>query len=261
MAITYDQTAFQRLYGSPSDTYSRAFWQGFKPSADASPRYWLDLWQQRIVPAIGTVTGAQRVLYVGCGLGIGVEVTLDSGFAGTSVWGIDNSAYIQSLWPNTAQTRADVRAKLGPYDIRTVTATQLRILTGINNVRFTIIVTEDMISSYTQAELANASASVSPFVACQNWLAAGGKIIHLMMTRDGSTPDMTRWPANAQRQASAAEIAATLPPGEAAHPDGGTLPETWAGTAMTNPGSPPMTMAQWQALRPAPHQFVSMEGL
>lgn len=253
MAIAWDQTAFERMYGSPEGGYSRAFWQSFKSSQDASPRFFKDLWEQRIVPAIGNVTGAQRVLYVGCGLGIGVEQTLDSGFTGTSTWGIDSSAYIQSLW--STQARADVRSKLGALDIRTATSTQLRTLTGINNVRFTVIVTEDMISGYTQAELANTSATVNPLVACQNWLAAGGKIIHLMFTKDGSTPDMTRWPANAQ-------IPDPSPnPPTPDNPGGGATPAPWAGTPITSPGSPAMTMAQWQALRPAPHQFISMEGL
>lgn len=238
MAIAWTQQDFQRTYGSPEGTYSRAFWESFGGAPTTDPaRFWRNLWEQRIVPAIGSVTGAQRVLFVGSGLGLGVERVIDSGFA-PSTWGIDNSTYIQSLWPT--QARADIRPKLGALDIRTVTATQLRTLTGINNVRFTQIITEDMISGYTQAELASTSATVNPLVACQNWLAAGGKIIHLMMAQGGVTPDMTRWPANA------------LENGEFA---------SWAGTLMANPGSPAMTMAEWQALRSAPHQFVSMEGL
>lgn len=252
MAIVWDQTAFERMYGSPEGTYSRAFWQSFKPSPDASPRFFKDLWEQRIVPAIGNVTGAQRVLYVGCGLGIGVEQTLDSGFTGGNTWGIDSSAYIQSLWPT--QARVDVRPKLAALDIRTATTQQLRTLTGINNVRFTVIVTEDMISGYTQIELANTSAAVNPLVACQNWLAAGGKIIHLMFTKGDSTPDMTRWPANAQ-------IPDVVANPTEDNPGGGATPAPWAGTPIASPGSPPMTMAQWQALRSTPHQFVSMEGL
>lgn len=254
MAITWDQTAFERMYGGPEGGYSRAFWQSFKPSQDASPRFFRDVWEQRIVPAIGNVTGAQRILFVGCGLGLGVESVIDSGFA-PSTWGIDNSAYMQSLWPNAAQTRADIRPKLGALDMRTATSTQLRTLTGINNVRFTVIITEDILSSYTQVELANASAAVNPLVACQNWLAASGKIIHLMWTMGGSTPDMTRWPANAQ-------ISDPPPnPPTPDNPGGGATPAPWAGTPIPSPGSPAMTMGQWQALRPAPHQFVGMEGI
>lgn len=259
MAITYDQLTVERLWGTPEHGYSRAFWQAFKPSADASPRFWKDLWDQRIVPAIGNVTGAQRILFVGCGLGMGVESAIDSGFVARSCWGIDNSAYMQSLWPTEA--RADLRPgsqdpKLGALDVRTVTNTQLRTLTGLGgNVRFTIIITDDMLSSYTQAELASANVAVNPLVAIPNWLAAGGKIIHLMWTMDGSTPDMTRWPANAQ-------IPDPLPnPPTPDNPGGGATPAPWAGTPMSSPGSPAMTMAQWQALRPAPHQFVSMEGI
>lgn len=238
MAITWDQTTFQRTYGSPEGTYSRAFWESFGGAPTTDPaRFWRNVWEQRIVPAIGNVTGAQRILFVGCGLGLGVERVIDSGFA-PSTWGIDNSTYIQGLWPT--QARSDIRSKLAQLDIRTVTAQQLRTLTGINNVRFTQIITEDMISAYTQAELTSALASVNPLVACESWLAASGKIIHLMMAQGGITPDMTRWPANG------------LENGEFA---------TWAGTPMASPGSPAMTMAQWQALRGAPHQFVSMEGL
>lgn len=238
MAILWDQQTFARTYGGPSGGYSRAFWESFGGAPATDPaRFWRSVWEQRIVPAIGNVTGAQRVLFVGCGLGLGVERVIDSGFA-PSTWGIDNSSYIASLWPT--QARSDIRPRLAQLDIRTVTATQLRTLTGVNNIRFNQIITEDMISGYTQAELASTQATVNPLVACQNWLAAGGKIIHLMMAFDGVTPDMTTWPVNA------------LENGEFA---------SWAGTAMANPGSPSMTMAQWQALRGAPHQFVSMEGL
>lgn len=250
MAIVWDQQTFERTYGGPFGVYSRAFWESFGGAPQTDPaRFWRNIWEQRIVPAIGNVTGAQRVLFVGCGFGLGVERVIDSGFA-PSTWGIDNSAYIASLWPT--QARSDIRPKMAQLDIRTVTPTQLRTLTGVNNVRFTQIITEDVLSSYTQAELASASAAVNPLMACENWLAASGKIIHLMMAQsaynaDGSvvpgggfTPDMTRWPANA------------LENGEFA---------SWAGTSMINPGSPSMTMVQWQALRGAPHQFISMEGL
>ena len=245
MAITYDQVTVQRLWGGPLGTYSRQFWERFKEPENNTQAFWRDLWNQRIVPAIGPVTGAQRILFVGCGLGLGVERVIDSGFA-PSTWGIDNSAYFQSLWPDTTQTRSDVRARLGAYDIRTVTNTQLRTLTGLGGtVRFTQIITEDILSSYTDAELASTSASVNPLVACQNWLAASGKIIHLIWTMGGSSPDMTKWPEGRQ-----------IP-----QPDGSAIPETWAGQPMANPGSPPKTMAEWQALRPAPHTFVSMEGI
>jgi hypothetical protein len=246
VAITYDQTTVERLWGGPNGTYSRAFWQLFKPSQEASPKWWRELYEQRIVPAIGTVTGAQRILYVGCGLGLGVEVVIDSGFVGGNAWGIDNSAYFQSLWSNTAQTRADIRPKLGAHDIRTVTNTQLRTLTGLGgNVRFTIIITEDILSSYTTAELQNANASVNPLVACLLWLASGGKIIHLMWTMNGSTPDMTVWPSGRQ-----------IP-----QADGSAIPETWAGQPMANPGSPPRTLAEWQTLVAARGTCVSMEGI
>lgn len=244
MAITWDQTTFQRTYGLPEAGYSRLFWESFGGAPTTDPaRFWKNVWEQRIVPAIGNVTGAQRVLFVGCGFGLGVERVIDSGFAARNVWGIDNSAYIQGLWPT--QARSDIRPgaadpKLGPYDIRTATSQQLRSLTGINNVRFTQIITEDVISSYTQAELASTLATVNPLVACQNWLAAGGKVIHLMMAQGGVTPDMTTWPANG------------LENGEFA---------PWAGTPMSNPGSPSMLITEWQALRGAPHQFVSLESL
>lgn len=191
------------------------------------------------------------MLFVGCGFGLGVERVIDSGFAARNCWGIDNSTYITGLWPT--QARADLRPgaadpKLAQLDIRTVTSTQLRTLTGINNVRFTQIITEDMISSYTQAELASTLATVNPLVACQNWLAAGGKIIHLMMAKDGITPDMTHYPAGGIDPLTGDWASWSAPPGG-------------VGQALASPGSPATTMAQWQALRGAPHQFVSMEGL
>jgi hypothetical protein len=242
VSITWDAETFSRTYGGAAGGYSRAFWESFGGEPTTNPgKFWQSVWQQRIVPAIGNVTGAQRILFVGCGLGLGVERVIDSGFA-PSTWGIDSSSYIASLWPT--QTRSDIRPKLANHDIRIVTAQQLRTLTGINNVRFTQIITEDMISGYTQPELASTSATVNPLVACENWLAASGKIIHLMMTFGGSTPDMTRWSDRALDPATNYE---TFAP--------------WAGQPMTNPGSPSMTMAQWQSLRGAPHQFVSMEGL
>lgn len=252
MPITWDQTMFERTYGGPESGYSRAFWESFGGEPVDDPmRFWRNVWNQRIVPAIGSVTGAQRVLFVGCGLGLGVERVIDSSFAARNCWGIDNSTYISGLW--STQARSDLRpgaadSKLALLDIRTVTPQQLRTLTGVNNIRFTQIVTEDMISSYTQAELTSTLATVNPLVACENWRAANGKIIHLMMARDGVTPDMTRYPAGGIDPTTNNWASWSAPP------DG-------QGQTLASPGSPAMTMAEWQALKGAPHQFISMENL
>lgn len=229
MAITWDQTTFQRFYGVDNLAYSRAFWGRFGGDAADPKKFWRAFYQQRLLPIFGNITGAQKILVVGCGLGLMVESIRDTGFA--NIWGIDMGPYAPTLWPS--EVPAAIQPLLAQRDIRTVTAQQLRALAN-NNATFDWVVTESAMEGYAPAEQA------AVYDACATKLGNGVPTSHVVhIVQPGF--DGTRWPPNAVDTAT----------GEF---------QTWAGTMMANQGCPPRTMAEWQASR-ANQTFVDFAGI
>lgn len=196
MTFIYDRATTKRIYGIP-DTSEYGRWMGtFANGASA----WRNMVNQRIKGLPG-VLNTTRILVVGCGLGLMVEGLKDEGFQ--RVWGLCLPDYFSDLWDQAtcpvmgadavfidpvtkAQTpiaegqrwpcevRGDVRPLLGKFDLRTITNTQMRALTGTNNMRFDYIITEDAATQYNAAELP------ALYNACDAWLAVGGRVVHLL---------------------------------------------------------------------------------
>lgn len=227
--ISWTQDTFQRFYGVDTLSYSRAFWERFGGVSGDPKKFWRSYYQQRLVPIFGNITGAQRILVVGCGLGLMVESIRDTGFA--NIWGIDMGPYMPTLWP--AQVPAAIQPLLANRDIRTVTTQQLRTLAN-NSAVFDWVVTESVMESYAPTEQA------AVYDACATKLGTNVPTSHVVHIVQPSF-DGTRWPANAVDTTT------------------GQF-QTWAGTLMTNQGCPARTMAEWQALR-TNQTFVSFEGV
>lgn len=214
MAIIWDQQTFQRTYGDLNGS-------GLGSTFAGDAAWWRRYYEQRIVPVFGNISGAQRILVVGCGLGLLVQSVQATGFA--NIWGIDRSPYVASLWPAS-------HPRLAQLDILTVTAQQLRSAFGQDSFHW--IITESVMESYPPAEQA------AVYAACERFLVRNTplrQVVHLVYP----DTDLTIWPPNA------------LENGEFA---------SWAGQPMTNPGCPARTLAEWQASRPA-HTFLSMLGV
>lgn len=228
MAIVWDQQTFQRFYGVDNLSYSRAFWERFGGVSGDPTKFWRAFYQQRLVPIFGNITGAQRILVVGCGLGLLVESIQSTGFA--NVWGIDSGPYMPTLWPT--EVPVGTRSRLAQHDIRTVTAAQLNASLGQNSFHW--IVTESVMESYAPAEQAAMYDACARFKVNQ---APTSQIVHIVQPSFNGTI----WPANAVDVAT----------GEF---------QSWAGQPMTNQGCPARTMAEWQASRPD-QTFISFEGV
>lgn len=214
MAITWDQQTFQRTYGDDNGT-------GLGSTFAGDAAWWRRYYETRIVPVFGSITGAQRILVVGCGLGLLVSSVQATGFA--NIWGIDRSSYVASLWGAS-------HPRLAQLDILTVTSNQLNAAFGQNTFHW--IITESVMEGYPPAEQA------AVYAACEKFLVRNtplNQVTHLVY----EDTDLTRWPSTALENGMFA---------------------SWAGTTMTNPGCPARTLAEWQASRPA-HTFLSMIGV
>lgn len=219
MAITWDQTTFQRTYGDISTGLGTTF------AGDAA--WWRRYYEQRIVPVLGNITGAQRILVVGCGLGLLVSSVQATGFA--NIWGIDRSHDVALMWPAS-------HPRLAELDVLSPTiSADLNTAFGRNTFHW--IVTESVMEGYPPTEQA------AVYAACEGLLVANQPLSHVVHLVYPDT-DMTRWPINAQ-----------IP-----QPDGSAIPQPWAGQPMANPGCPARTLAEWQTSRPA-HTFLSMIGV
>lgn len=221
MAFTYDRATTKTIYGIPAEhEYGR--WNGTFANGVTS---WRRLVQQRITQ--GTLNTA-RILVVGCGLGLMVEGLKDEGFS--RAWGINLNDYFRSLWDQATcpvsdgtmryidpvtkvqsligpgarwpvEVRADVRPLLGQFDVRTMTTTQIGNFTGLAGAQrsFDLIITEDVMTNYTPAEVE------AVYAACDSKLAGGGQVRHLVSVGwdssayglSGGAPwDLAQWTAS-----------------------------------------------------------------
>src|SRR5215212_5132222 len=172
MAITWDQQTFARTYGDLGTA-------GLGSTFAGDATWWRRYYEQRIVPTFGTITGAQRILVVGCGLGRLVEAVQATGFA--NIWGIDSSSYVASLWPAS-------HPRLAQLDIRTATDQQIRTLTG--GTTFDWIITESVVEGYPPAEQA------AVYTACEARLTRNTPLSHVVHIVYPDV-DLTHWPPNA----------------------------------------------------------------
>ena len=219
MAITWDQETFHRTYGTPEGT-------GLGTTFAGDTAWWRRYYQQRIVPVFGNITGAQRILVVGCGLGRLVEAVQASGFA--NIWGVDSSPYVASLWPTP-------HPRLAQLDVLSPTVSAgLDAAFGRNTFHW--VVTESVVEGYPPAEQA------ALYAACEALLVNNQPLSHVTHIVYPDV-DMTVWP---KRQ---------IP-----QPDGSAIPEPWAEQPMVNPGCPARTLQEWQTSRPA-HTFLSVAGV
>ncbi len=153
-----------------------------------------DQWWSTIIPILG-LTSADRVVLVGAGFGWGVE-KLEEKVPGITVVGVDISDYIHDEKNN--DERVDVEAAclavgLGPTDPRTIelvgiyvqpgprmkvnvrnedllsNGSRNRIRQALGNTFPTRIITEDMIQTLTDAEIAAWKAEIDPI---------GAEVIH-----------------------------------------------------------------------------------
>jgi hypothetical protein len=237
VAISWTQETFERVYRTPEGVgFTRNFYRRFAgepatPDGDHG-KWWRALLSQRIEPVFaGKITGAQRLLVVGCGLGILVEELISLGLNNT--WGIDSSPYCASRWtPELMPT--SLIPRLAQLDVRTATAQQIRNLTG--GTTFDWVITESVMEGYAPEEQAEL------YDACEALLqrqATPDRCVHIVY----ENTDLTRWPN-----------------GQIPQPDGPAIPEPWAGQPIVPPGCPPRTMAEWRASRPN-HTFISMIGV
>lgn len=214
MAIAWTQQDFQRTYGDITTGLGTTF------AGDAA--WWRRYYEQRIAPVFGSITGAQRILVVGCGLGLLVSAVQATGFA--NIWGIDRSAHVASLWPAS-------HPRLAQLDVLSPTiSADLNTAFGRNTFHW--IITESVIEGYPLAEQA------AIYAACEALLVASQPASHVVHLVYPDT-DMTRWSANAL--------------------EGGQF-ASWAGQPMATPGSPARTLSEWPASRPT-HTFLSMIGV
>lgn len=214
MAIAWTQQDFQRTYGDLSAGLGTTF------VGDAA--WWRRYYEQRIVPVFGTVTGAQRILVVGCGLGLLVSAVQATGFA--NIWGIDRSAYVASLWPAT-------HPRLAQIDVLSNQVSQ-QLNTAFGQNTFHWIITESVMESYPVAEQA------AVYAACEGLLVRNTPLSHVVHLVYPDT-DMTVWPVTGLENGAFA---------------------SWAGTAMATPGCLARTLTEWQASRPS-NTFLSMVGV
>lgn len=215
MAITWDQTTFNRTYGDATGT-------GLGKTFAGDATWWRRYYEQRIVPVFGNITGAQRILVVGCGLGLLVSAVQSTGFA--NIWGIDRSHDVALMWPASHPRLAELDV------LSTSISAQLNTAFGRNTFHW--VITESVVEGYPPAEQA------ALYAACEALLVQNQPASHVVhLVHPGV--DMEHWPINA------------LENGEFA---------SWAGTPMATPGCPARTMAEWQASRTT-HTFLSMIGV
>jgi len=224
-------TEYERCYGADGFTglnTPNVYW--------SDPAWWRRYYEQKIVPAFGTVSGAQRILVVGCGMGLLVNAINNIGFATAA--GIDASADVVPFWganPTRFRQR-DIRANR----TNSLTTQDMRAMLN-NQTDVQWVITESVLECYQPAEQAAIQ------TACESWLARGTPTSHVVhLVYDGV--DMTRWPSGRVDPTTATGYATwSAPPGE-------------LGVAMANPGCPPRTIAEWQASRTG-HTFLSIYGV
>lgn len=204
MPVLWDQAMWEALYQHKVGREDHAkFGQVIKgltrefavlmqnPHSDGLDFYALR--RDALIAALGLVP-TDRIVVVGCGFGFLIEVFHDAGFP--AVWGVESSPWIiagraTETRPDVLYVEDDVRAsKVGGA---------LKKIAGAGG--FDYVITEDVISSYTQSETADV------FTACEGLLAPGrpaSSAVHLVTTTadDGSTGDsaftwldLTQWKA------------------------------------------------------------------
>ena len=123
---------------------------------------------------------ASTILVVGCGYGWGVEVLRGLGY--TNAWGTDISPHIQA----TKALESNVPTRVLADDVLTAAGrTAVATATGVS--KWNVIVTEDMLTCYSDSEVTSIQTTL------RGMLAAKGVLLHILSTTDGSYPSDPRF--------------------------------------------------------------------
>lgn len=232
--ITYDRQTTHTLYGIPTETEYGRWCMTFANGASA----WRNMVNQRIRGLPG-VLNTTRILVVGCGLGGLVEGLRDEGFQ--RVWGINLNDYFGSLWD---QATCPVMGA-GAFFIDPVTKAQSVIAEG---QRWPCEVRSDIrpllgkfdIRTLTQTQVGQLTG-----------LSGAQRAFDYIITEDA----LTAYPD--------AEMTAFFTGCEARLASGGRIVHMLSLNFDGTPygGATSRTLAQWQALRGAPHSFQDIAGI
>jgi hypothetical protein len=186
MSLTYDTALWEGLYrhpirrpGHPQFGQKVAGYSRELCAMMGDPHTTeLDLWAKRwgLILANFPIGSTDRILVGGCAFGFLIEAAKDAGYP--NIWGIDNSPHIEANGPT--ETRGDVLLVQDDFTGGGRVRAKLRTLTGDDE--FDWIITEDMISSFDDAELPVV------FGVCETALLPAvplGHIIHITSTTPG----------------------------------------------------------------------------
>lgn len=232
--IPYDRARTHELYGIPDATEYGRWCMTFATGASA----WRNLVNQRIKGLPGLLN-TTRILVVGCGLGGLVEGLKDEGFQ--RAWGINLDDYFGSLWD---QATCPVMGA-GAFFIDPVTKAQSPIAAGQRwpcEMRAEIrpLLGKIDIRTMTQTQVGQLTG-----------LAGAQRAFDYIITED----ILTAYPD--------AEMGAALTGCEARLASGGRIVHLLSVGFDGTPygGATSRTLAQWQALRGAPHIFQDISGV
>lgn len=163
MSTVWDQQLYDTLYSTYG--YNRAW-------ADKGEfKEWLD--QANFISQRIGINNSTTALFVGCGLGFLLEVSIDLAPGGwDDAWGTDTSSYIQSL--KLTDARADIRDKILNINILDVDAQQQLKAANVSNTGKVQWIITDLISGFEDVELS------SLFTACDNLIQGNGGVAHII---------------------------------------------------------------------------------
>ena len=139
------------------------------------------------------------ILVLGCGFGWAIEFLEARGY--TDVWGVDSSAYIQSMKdtinPGDGIAHSLVPDKISPADLTVPSEVNSFLQEAGHQSGFQVVVTEHVLSSWSDEEVTGMSAFLRGLkLVSQN----GGAVIHLEQDGDARLPGFN-WHTIAEWQA------------------------------------------------------------
>lgn len=232
--IVYDRSTTHSLYGIPNETEYGRWCMTFANGASA----WRNMVAQKIRGLPG-VLNTTRILIVGCGMGGLVEGLKDEGFQ--RVWGINLNDYFGSLWDQATCPVMGADA----FFIDPVTKAQSPIALG---QRWPCEVRSDIRPLLGKFDIRTMTAAQ---VGTLTGLSGAQRAFDYIITEDV----LTAYPD--------AEIGAVFTGCESRLASGGRIVHllSLGFDGVPLGGATSRTLAQWQALRAAPHSFQDIAGV